>query len=133
MKISLKEINSVKQQISIDLDWSDVEKDFEKSLKEFSKKIKMAGFRPGKVPRKILMDRFQPSIEADFVENSVNVYYLKALEEKEITPVNMGSVSDIDFKFEKYFRFKVSFEIEPKITLPKLKKIRSKLSEHDTH
>ena len=122
MKLSLKEINSVKQEISIDLDWSDVEKDFEKSLKEFSKKIKMAGFRPGKVPRKILMDRFQPSIEADFVENSVNVYYLKALEEKEITPVNMGSVSDIDFKFEKYFRFKVSFEIEPKITLPKLKK-----------
>jgi len=102
MKISLKEINSVKQEISIDLDWSDIEKDFEKSLKEFSKKIKIAGFRPGKVPRKILMDRFQPSIEADFVENSVNVYYLKALEEKEITPVNMGSVSDIDFKFEKW-------------------------------
>ena len=87
MKISLKEINSVKQEISIDLDWSDIEKDFEKSLKEFSKKIKIAGFRPGKVPRKILMDRFQPSIEADFVEKSVNVYYLKALEEKEITPV----------------------------------------------
>ena len=82
MKISLKEINSVKQEISIDLDWSDIEKDFEKSLKEFSKKIKIAGFRPGKVPRKILMDRFQPSIEADFVESSVNVYYLKLSKKK---------------------------------------------------
>ena len=122
MKTKIKNKNSFTKELSVTIPWSDVEKDFEKSLKEFSKKIKIAGFRPGKVPRKILMDRFQPSIEADFVENSVNVYYLKALEEKEITPVNMGSVGDIDFKFEKYFRFKVSFEIEPKITLPKLKK-----------
>ena len=116
MKITLKEISSVSQEIALDLDWSDIENDFEKSIKSFSKKIKISGFRPGRVPRKILMDRFQPSIESEFIENSVNQYYLKALKEKRITPVNMGSVSDIDFKFEEYFRFKVSFEIEPKIS-----------------
>ena len=129
MKITLKEISSVSQEIALDLDWSDIENDFEKSIKSFSKKIKISGFRPGRVPRKILMDRFQPSIESEFIENSVNQYYLKALEEKRIAPVNMGSVSDIDFKFEEYFRFKVSFEIEPKISLPKLKKNSFKVEE----
>ena len=129
MKITLKEISSVSQEIALDLDWSDIENDFEKSIKSFSKKIKISGFRPGRVPRKILMDRFQPSIESEFIENSVNQYYLKALKEKRITPVNMGSVSDIDFKFEEYFRFKVSFEIEPKISLPKLKKNSFKVEE----
>ena len=129
MKITLKEISSVSQEIALDLDWSDIENDFEKSIKSFSKKIKISGFRPGRVPRKILMDRFQPSIESEFIENSVNQYYLKALKEKRIVPVNMGSVSDIDFKFEEYFRFKVSFEIEPKISLPKLKKNSFKVEE----
>tara|TARA_A100001037_G_scaffold56613_1_gene48902 strand:+ start:10645 stop:11934 length:1290 start_codon:yes stop_codon:yes gene_type:complete len=129
MKITLKEISSVSQEIALDLDWSDIENDFEKSIKSFSKKIKISGFRPGRVPRKILMDRFQPSIESEFIENSVNQYYLKALKEKQIAPVNMGSVSDIDFKFEEYFRFKVSFEIEPKISLPKLKKNSFKVEE----
>ena len=129
MKITLKEISSVSQEIALDLDWSDIKNDFEKSIKSFSKKIKISGFRPGRVPRKILMDRFQPSIESEFIENSVNQYYLKALKEKRITPVNMGSVSDIDFKFEEYFRFKVSFEIEPKISLPKLKKNSFKVEE----
>ena len=112
MKITLKEISSVSQEIALDLDWSDIENDFEKSIKSFSKKIKISGFRPGRVPRKILMDRFQPSIESEFIENSVNQYYLKALKEKRIAPVNMGSVSDIDFKFEEYFRFKVSLNVE---------------------
>ena len=129
MKITLKEISSVSQEIALDLDWSDIENDFEKSIKSFSKKIKISGFRPGRVPRKILMERFQPSIESEFIENSVNQYYLKALKEKRIAPVNMGSVSDIDFKFEEYFRFKVSFEIEPKISLPKLKKNSFKVEE----
>ena len=129
MKITLKEISSVSQEIALDLDWSDIENDFEKSIKSFSKKIKISGFRPGRVPRKILMDRFQPSIESEFIENSVNQYYLKALKEKRIAPVNMGSVSDIDFKFEEYFRFKVSFEVEPKISIPKLKKNSLKVEE----
>lgn len=129
MKITLKEISSVSQEIALDLDWSDIKNDFEKSIKSFSKKIKISGFRPGRVPRKILMDRFQPSIESEFIENSVNQYYLKALKEKRITPVNMGSVSDIDFKFEEYFRFKVSFEVEPKISIPKLKKNSLKVEE----
>ena len=129
MKITLKEISSVSQEIALDLDWSDIENDFEKSIKSFSKKIKISGFRPGRVPRKILMDRFQPSIESEFIENSVNQYYLKALKEKRIAPVNMGSVSDIDFQFKEYFRFKVSFEIEPKISLPKLKKNSFKVEE----
>ena len=68
------------------------------------------------------MGQFQPSIEADFIDKSVNRYYSKALEEEKIVPVNMGSISDVDFIHGDHFKFKVSFEVEPKIKLPKLKK-----------
>ena len=122
MKITIKELNTFSREFVIETPWSEVEQDFNKFSADFSKKIKIPGFRPGKVPKKILMDRFQPSIEAEYVEKSVNKYYSKALEEKTITPVNQGSVSDIDFKFESHFNFKVSFEVEPKIVLPKLRK-----------
>lgn len=122
MKIIIKELNAFSREFFIEIPWSGIEKDFNKFAVDFSKKIKIPGFRPGKVPKKILMERFQPSIEAEFVENSVNKYYSNALEQKMITPVNQGSVSEIDFKFENYFKFKVAFEIEPKIEVPKFKK-----------
>ena len=99
MNITITEKNTFSREFFIDIPWSEIDQDFNKFTVDFSKKIKIPGFRPGKVPKKILMDRFQPSIEAEFVENTVNRYYSKALEEKEITPVNQGSVSDIDFKF----------------------------------
>jgi trigger factor len=120
--IKLKELNAFSRELIIDLAWSEIEADFENAIKTFSKKIKLPGFRPGKVPRKVLMGQFQPSIEADFIDKSVNKYYSKALEEEKIIPVNMGSISDVHFHYGEHFKFKVAFEVEPKIKLPKLKK-----------
>jgi trigger factor len=127
LDIQLKEINAYAREVTIDLPWEEIERDFEKALKKFSKRIKLPGFRPGKVPRKILMKQFQPSIEANFVENSVNNYYLKALKEKEIVPVNMGSVSDVHFHYGEHFKFKVAFEIEPAVVIKKMKKTSLKV------
>ena len=122
MEIKLKEINSYGREVMIDLPWNEIEQDFDKAIRKFSKRVKLPGFRPGKIPRKVLMNQFKPSIEADFIENSVNNYYLKALKEKEIVPVNMGSVSDVNFNHGEHFKFKVTFEVEPQIKLPRMKK-----------
>ena len=122
MDIKLKEINSYGREFMIDLPWNEIEQDFDKAIRKFSKRVKLPGFRPGKIPRKVLMNQFKPSIEADFIENSVNNYYLKALKEKEIVPVNMGSVSDVNFNHGEHFNFKVTFEVEPQIKLPRMKK-----------
>jgi len=127
LDIQLKEINVYAREVTIDLPWEEIEQDFEKAVKNFSKRVKLPGFRPGKVPRKILMKQFQPSIEANFVENSVNNYYLKALKEKEIVPVNMGSVSDVHFHFGEHFKFKVAFEIEPAVVIKKMRKTSLKV------
>ncbi len=122
MDIQLKETSSYAREVDIDLSWEEIAADFEQAIKQFSKRVKLPGFRPGKVPRKVLMKQFQPAIEADFVENSVNTYYLKALQEKEIIPINMGSVSDVHFHHGEHFKFKVAFEIEPDVTIPKMKR-----------
>ena len=122
MDIKLKEINSYEKEIMINLNWNEIEQDFEKAIRKFSKRIKLPGFRPGKIPRKVLMNQFQSAIEADFIESSLNNYYLQALKEKEMVPVNMGSVSDVDFDHGGHFKFKVTFEVEPQIKLPRMKK-----------
>ena len=62
MNIILKEVNTFNRELSISLEWSEIEKDFDKSAARFSKKVKMPGFRPGKIPKKVLFDRFQSAI-----------------------------------------------------------------------
>ena len=50
MKIKVKNINEYTRELVVDLSWEEVHSDFNKAAKMFSKKIKIPGFRPGKVP-----------------------------------------------------------------------------------
>ncbi len=47
MKIDLNIVNDFTIAIKIELQWDELKYDFDKSIKKFSKKIKMHGFRPG--------------------------------------------------------------------------------------
>jgi len=120
--IKINEPNSYTRELSIVVPWEELKNDFEKSIKNFSKKVKMPGFRPGKIPRKVLMQQYLPNIEMEFIENSFNTFYSKALLEKELVPVNQGEVSDLHFHFESDLSFKAQFEIEPEVSTPALKK-----------
>ena len=122
MEINVKEINAFEREISVHVPWAELEDGFKKHAKKFSKKVNIRGFRPGKVPMKVLLKQFKPAMEEDFVEHALNLYYLQALKEKDLLPVNKAEVEKVDFKHEGDMSFTAKFEIEPEIKLPKLRK-----------
>jgi trigger factor len=63
-----------------------------------------------------------PNIEAEFIEEGVNKFYIEALKEENLIPVNKANIEDVHFHYEEHFKFKAIFQIEPKIVLPKMKK-----------
>ena len=122
MEINVKEMNSYSREMTVHVPWAELEDSFNKHAKKFSKKVNLRGFRPGKVPMKVLLKQFKPAMEADFVEHALNLYYLQALKEKDLLPVNKAEVEKVDFEHEGDMSFTAKFEIEPEMTLPKLRK-----------
>ena len=122
MNITVKEINEYTRELNIDISWDELEADFNTTVKEFGKKVKIPGFRPGKVPKDKLMKQYQPNIEADFMEINFQKYYAMALQQEDLMPVNQAEIKDVHFHFEAHFSFLATFEIEPEIVLPKMKK-----------
>ncbi|MEE9190034.1 MAG: trigger factor [Candidatus Neomarinimicrobiota bacterium] len=122
MKIEINEKNSFTKEMLIEVAWEELADDFGKSLSKFSKKIKIPGFRPGKVPRKVIMQKFLPAIEVEFIDEAFQKFYIMALKEKELVPVNQADVSDVHFHFEEPLNFTATFEIEPEITIPAFRK-----------
>ena len=108
--------------MKLDIPWETLEPDFDICLKKFSKKVKLPGFRPGKIPRDRLMQQFQPNIEAQFMDDNIYKYYLTALQQKEIVPVNQAEISDVHFHMGEHFSFTAKFEVEPDFKLPRFKK-----------
>ncbi len=122
MKTDIKNINDFTREVKLDIPWETIEPDFNISLKKFSKKVKLPGFRPGKIPRDRLMQQFQPNIEAQFMDDNIYKYYLTALQQKEIVPVNQAEISDVHFHFGEHFSFTAKFEVEPDFQLPRFKR-----------
>ena len=122
MKIDIKNINDFTREMKLDIPWETLEPDFDICLKKFSKKVKLPGFRPGKIPRDRLMQQFQPNIEAQFMDDNIYKYYLTALQQKEIVPVNQAEIRDVHFHMGEHFSFTAKFEVEPDFKLPRFKK-----------
>ena len=74
MKIKVNKINAYSRELTINLSWDECRDDFQLTVKKFSKKVKLPGFRPGKIPLKVLMNKFMPNIEAEFIEEGVNKF-----------------------------------------------------------
>ena len=121
MKIDVKNINDYTKEVKLDIPWSTLEPDFNTTLKNFSKKVKLPGFRPGKIPRDRLMQQFQPNIEAQFMDDNIHKYYLTVLQEQKIVPVNQAEIRDVNFQMGEHFSFTAKFEVEPDFNLPKFK------------
>ena len=122
MKIKVKKVNDYTRELVIDIPWAELESDFNDTIKKFSKKIKMPGFRAGKIPRERLLAQFQPNLEVEFMDTHFQKYYLMAIQQEGLTPVNKAEIKDVDFQMNGNFSFNATFEIEPELSLPRLKK-----------
>ena len=137
MKIKVNKTNEYTRELEIDIPWSELESDFNTTIKKFSKKVKMPGFRAGKIPRNRLMQQFQANIEAEFMDNNFQKYYLMAVQQEELLPINKAEISDVHFHMNEHFSFKAVFEIEPEMIIPKLKRnslsVQQTIYIHDEH
>ena len=122
MKTTIKKVNVYTREISIVIPWEDLEAAFEIHIRRFIQKIKLPGFRKGKVPRKILIQKFGPEKEAEFAQNSIEIHYAEALQEHKIIPVNRATIKDLNFSEGSSLSFIATFEIEPEVKLPKYKR-----------
>ena len=122
MKLKLKEKNDYLRLLNINVPWEDLKGVYDKEFKKIKSNYSMPGFRKGSVPDNILRKNLGSSIDSNFVDHAINIYYKKALEELKLHPINQGQVKDLDFKEKSDLKFDIEFEVMPEYELPNYKK-----------
>jgi len=118
MNSKIKSINSFTKKLIVSIPWFDLEESYNKHIKIFSKKIKMSGFRQGKVPHKIIIQNYKSEIEADFAHSAIDKYYTLSLKEQNLVPINRASIEKFNFEEKKSLDFEAQVEVEPDFKLP---------------
>jgi trigger factor len=99
------------------------------ALDEMAGKVALPGFRPGHIPRKVLVQRFGQAVTQDALNDVLQEGYRDALKESGLEPVSPGDMNDVQYKPGEPLTFTVSVEVVPEFGLPNLSEITAELSQ----
>lgn len=96
---------------------------------EIQKKVKMPGFRPGKVPMSMVRSRFESDIRQEVVESLVPKAFRKRADQEQLAVVGTPNVTDVHFHKGEPLRFKAEFEVAPEFELGEYRGLTAPYSE----
>lgn len=118
MIVDYKDLSAVKKSVSVEVPPDEVRSELESVASEFSRHAKLPGFRPGKIPLKVVRNRFQKEIESETVDRLLPRFFRDVVREKQIQPVGSPTLKHVDPITEgSPLRFEAEFEVKPSITL----------------
>ena len=136
LSVKVEDISQVKKKLSFEIPWALVKEELENVYRDLGKKAKIKGFRPGKIPRKVLENYFKADAEGETITNVINKYYWQELDERKIVTLSRPEIEQTGLKDNTDFSFSASFETEPDLA-PQgysgiaLEKITTSISDED--
>jgi trigger factor len=94
-----------------------VQEKLDEAYNTLGKQVQMKGFRPGKVPRRILEKRFGRHIKGEVAGGVISDAFDEAIEEHDITPVSQPVIEQGTLAKGEEFTFSLTVEIKPSIEL----------------
>ena len=120
MQFSIEKVDELTRKMTLNIPTESIVLKVDEKLKSLAKKVKIAGFRPGKVPIGIVRERYgsgvRQEVVADVLKHSLN----SAIEQAQIRPASMPSVEPVKNDGKESLKFLVVFEVLPDIDLKDL-------------
>jgi trigger factor len=117
MRVSVEEINTIKKKMNVEVPEDQVIKEVDSFYRELSRKAKIKGFRPGKVPRNILERHFKDYVKAEVIQKLIQESYPQALSETNLHPISNPLIDPGEMEGGKPFQYAATIEIKPEIKL----------------
>lgn len=122
MKWGKHKSNDGYHRLNVEADWSEIAEDYEDIVTAY-KKIRVPGFRPGKVPRTVIEKRFQKEIMDDLSQRASQRFGRQVVREAGIEVLGPAEAEKIECVKYRPFRATVCFHPMPKIDLPDLARL----------
>ena len=136
MKTSLTTLEGLKRSLKVELPVETFNQKTEQIIKGLATKVRIDGFRKGKIPANILRQRFGASAKSDAATEMVSETLEDALKDADIVPAAQPSLTNIDTENSESLIYTIEFEVYPEIKLNslsslKIEQVTSKVTEED--
>ena len=92
MQVSVEATTSIERRLTITVPAEQVDTAVDKKVNETAKTIRIDGFRPGKVPTKVVKKRYGASIRQDVLGDVIQSSYFEAMQKENLKPAGMPHI-----------------------------------------
>src|SRR5437016_9919971 len=113
MRADLVDVNETRKNLKIEIPSEVVDAEIDRIARDYSRKAKIPGFRPGKAPARVIKQRYKDQILHDVAHDLIPRAIENALQERGVEPVDTPDVRDVTIEEGQPLTFTASFDTVP--------------------
>ena len=115
MKTEFIDLSDTRKNLVVEIPSTIVDAEIDKVSRDYSRAARIPGFRPGKVPPKVVRQRFRDQILHDVAHGLIPRAVDEALRERGVEPVDTPDIRDVVVEEGQPLKFTATFETVPPI------------------
>ena len=124
MIVTVESIGTLERRMRVELPAERIQQEVDSRLKSVGRTAKIKGFRPGKVPAKVVKQRYGKKIREEVLSDLVQKSYSDAVLQENLNPAGGPKIEPQVTGDDNSFAYVATFEIMPEIALKDLDKIK---------
>jgi trigger factor len=117
LKVEVVNKNSCQRAVSIEVDPESLKPDHSAVCSKYQRQARVPGFRQGKTPMSIIVQRFKNEIREDFLEGAVQKHLLEAIKAEKLDPLDRPHIHELTYNEGEPLKFTAEFEVLPELNL----------------
>ncbi len=121
MKSTIEELGPTRVRMAIEVAWGDLDHAFGEVYKELGKQVRVPGFRPGKVPNRVLDQRIgRPVVLEQVVQHAIPEVYSEVVRENQVRVLGQPEIEVTKLEDNDTLEFTAEVDVAPQLELPAL-------------
>jgi len=112
---NVETLGTLERRVSMSVPVADIEKQVSDRLKKLARDVRMPGFRPGKVPMKLVAQTYGPQVHNEVLGDAVQKSFSDAVKQANLKVAGYPRIEKKDGSDEKALEFSATFEIYPEV------------------
>jgi len=124
MQVSVEKTSELSRKMTVTLPEDIIQEKMESRFKSLAREVKIDGFRPGKVPVRVVKKMYSERVRGEITGDLIQTTYFDALKEQDLNPAGHPHIHPS--KETTGFEYTAEFEVYPEILLDKIPELEIK-------
>jgi len=123
MQTTIESLGALERRLTMAVPAAEVEQQVDERLKRLARTVKMDGFRPGKVPLKVVERQYGPQVRSEVIGDAVEKSFTAAVREQNLRVAGYPRIEPKQGSDTSRLEFSATFEVYPEVALGDLSQV----------